>query len=278
MTFQVTTEYTLLTTEESGTRIVSCDVHDRFGKVYLARMGDWYHVNVNGAVWRTWQKQEWPIVRRVKWFEDDRVLIWPVGEGAILLSRDDVRSLQCGTPSDIFVSENYTYVTYSEDAIFASSRDDPEFNIISVYSKTGEQVFGLAEVIDSMHHSGTFMEVSQACTSEDVLFFLAYQTPHIWKLDAVSKSVSYIEPQSVLGNVIAISVLGQMLCLLRVVSTGEHCIELCSLASMKAARIGEVRISELNTFNPDQIRGIPGGMFLLSKEAAVASLRVAVSK
>jgi len=278
MNSHVTAEYRLLATEEPCTHIVSCDTHDKFGTVYLAQTGDYYHVNMNGAVWRTWQKEEWPIARRVKWFEGDRVLVWPADEGAILLSRDDTRLLQYGTPSEIFVSENYTYVTYSEDAIFASSPEDPEFNIISVYSKAGEQVLGLAKVIDSVPHSGILMEVSQACTSEDVLVFLAYQTPHIWRLDAASRGVSCIGPPSDLRSVIAISVWGQMLFLLKTTSNGQHYVEVCSHDSMNATKLGETEILELNTFNPDQIRGIPGGMFLLSKQAAVALLKVAVSK
>ena len=229
MNLQVTTEYRLLTTEECCTHIVSCDVHDKFGTVYLAETCDRYSVNVNGTVWRTWPKQQWPSTRRVKWFESDAVLVWIAGEGTIVLSRDDTRTLQYGGPSNIFVSENYAYVTYSEDAIFASSPGDPESGIMSVYSKAGGRVLGLDEVIDSVPYSGTLNEVSQACTSEDVLIFLLDNTPHIWTLDAPSRGVSCIGSLGDLACTLAISVSGQMLFLLKSAASERHYLEVCRL-------------------------------------------------
>jgi len=277
MNLQVATEYRLLATEERCTHIVSCDVHDKFGTVYLAETGDRYTVNVNGTVWRTWRKQQWPFTRRVKWFESDAVLVWITGEGAIVLSRDDTRTLQYGTPSNIFVSENYAYVTYGEDASssFASS---PEFSIISVYSKVNGRVLGLDEVIDNVPYSGTPNEVSQACTSEDVLIFLLDNTPHIWTLDAPSRGVSCIGSLGDLARTLAISVSGQMLFLLKSAANEQHYLEVCRLDPLNVTKLGVVEALEISTFNPDRIHGIPGGMFVLSKRSAVTLLKVALPK
>jgi hypothetical protein len=174
----------------------NCDINEVFGKACVIECDGEKSLQVNDKCWKVWPKSQWPFVRRVKWSDKSSVALWVASSpadknlmGAILMSEFEDRFIDVGPVSDIFFSERYIYVTYSEDSILSSSPGEYEFNIMSIFLNDGSFVCGLEKMLRGRAYEGTMLEVSAACVVENALVFLAYHTPYIWMVNAGERDV-----------------------------------------------------------------------------------------
>jgi hypothetical protein len=252
--------------------LVCCDYHPEFGIAYVVKLHGRCLLVVNGLEWREWDDSEWPRVWNIRLFGRERVVVWNVPGGIAAVSRTEWSVIPIGEASNVLVSPNYIFVAYSEDSSLIAKGDQLEGNIVSVFSKEGELILSVSEKLKNLTYEGTFMEVSQACaTQEDVFFFLAHQTPHIWKLNAANGTLEP-GPAVEINEAIALSVDYETIHLLGL--RGDRCTVRSFDKGNYSARESKIDRATCGTllqraveFKP--VFGVEGGTFLTVGNGAV---------
>ena len=170
--------------------LLCCDYHPEFGIAYVVKLHGRCLLVVNGVEWRAWNDNEWPRVWNIRLFGNEHVVAWNVPGGIAAVSRTEWGVIPVGEASNVLVSPNYIFVSYSEDSSSMAEPDRLESNVAAVFSKSGALTLSVSEKLKTLSYEGTFIEVSHACAARDAFFFLAYQTPHIWSLDAAAGALN----------------------------------------------------------------------------------------
>lgn len=245
--------------------LVCCDYHPEFGIAYIIKQRGRCLLVVNGIKWREWDDPAEAGIWNMRISGKERVLAWNVPGGIAAISPTEWKLIPVGGASNVQVSSNYIFMAYSEDSTSIATLDQLESNIVSVFSKSGELILSVNEKLKNLSYDGTFMEVSHACVArEDVFFFLAYQTPHIWILDAAGGTLKPILTTDV-DDVIALSASHEAIYLLE--RRDNKCVVRSFDRSNYSTRQYEMDQGKCSTlldraakFKP--IFGVQGGSFL----------------
>lgn len=252
--------------------LVCCDYHPEFGTAYIIKQRGNFVLVVNGTKWRDWEEAAEPGIWNIRLNGRDNVLAWNVRGGIGCISPTHWNVIPAGAASIVQVSRNYIFVSYSEDSSWLAEPGQPEANIGSVFSKDGDLILSIDEKLRTLSYSGTFMEVSRACaTCEDVFYFLAYQTPHIWTLNVADGKLEP-GPRVDVNRVLALSASNEAIHLLQI--QGDRCtvrsFDKGSHSPRDTYLDGEASATLLHrAVESRPIFGVQGGAFLAMGDGAL---------
>src|ERR1700729_441327 len=179
--------------EVSEGELLCSDSHPGFGVAYITKLQEQCQLVVNGAIWQNWTMKERPGIWNMKISGRESVIAWNVPTGVARITPSSWHTIPTGVASNVLVSPNHIFVTYSEDNTDTADSHQFESNIASVFSHEGVLVLSLRQLLQKLSYQGVFMEVGHACaTCEEKFYFSADATPYIWVLDMMKRTLEMI--------------------------------------------------------------------------------------
>ncbi|WP_370677823.1 hypothetical protein [Pleomorphomonas sp. PLEO] len=179
--------------------ILACDWCDDAGLIVLVRKQDTSVAIVSSE--RTipipdeWREHVFDLVA----FSSERLIVSPI---------EEMRGEQCkvgifeggcwsisaiGIPLYIASNDKYLAVSYSE--VRVSYKDDGTLlsDMCSIYdARTMTRLSGVGSQVRKANYEGSLMEVEVCCFNDQhELYFILYDTPHIWSYDVIGDSVKF---------------------------------------------------------------------------------------
>jgi hypothetical protein len=162
------------------------DLREEFGMARLVEEGEKVTLFLNSAPCRSWLKQDHPHIRKIKWLDLNRVILYFDASGAAIVSVERWNNIRFGFISKLFVSDNYIFVSYTDESFFRSRPDELESNIISVFSHDGNLQFGLRDLLEKCNDLDDLFEIDAFYTYGDNIVFVGAGSDCVWNL-AVSQ-------------------------------------------------------------------------------------------
>lgn len=152
-------------------------------------------------------------------------------ETCALITPDAFTVLPFGTPADFFVGGGHVFATYTERTLLFTREPSFEGDIVTVFdSSDHSRLFGLADLLTGAREEPTCYEVTSACaTAAGELVFVGLGDPHVWTVDAVSRTFTAARPVVPLPSVDLIEAVATNGPEVLVLTTGQDALELITL-------------------------------------------------
>ncbi|HUI19995.1 MAG TPA: hypothetical protein VLZ74_02995 [Methylocella sp.] len=163
------------------------DLHEEFGLARLVEENERVTLFLNSVPCRSWQKQEHPHIKTLKWLDADHVILYFDVGGAAIVSNESWENVELGFISKLFVSKSYIFVSYTDESFFRAWPTELESNIISVFSHAGHLQFGVRELFDKDRDADPLYEITAAYPYDDHIVFVGYDGKFVWILNAAQR-------------------------------------------------------------------------------------------
>ncbi|MGH6849527.1 MAG: hypothetical protein ACREDD_03590 [Methylocella sp.] len=181
------------------------DLHPQYGLACLASDAKSQTLYLNGKPCRSWSKEEFPNVSRVRWFSQDQVLLWLVDRNAVRASEKTWMPIGMGRLWDIICGKDYLFVTYDDESVTRAHPGELESNVLAVFSRDGKFRIGLVDLLKTGREKSRIIEINAAYAFDNTIVFIPYMDDSVCVLNAEQEILTKHEVSFNTVNTVAIS-------------------------------------------------------------------------
>lgn len=193
----------------SGDRLIDVDI-DADGRIAcLAERGGRTLILRDGTEVAGVPEAAAHFLHTIRWLPDFALLLHPIvavtdlpTQSCAIIAGGTFQPVPFGAPDNLAAGGAFVFASYSERALLFNRAGSHEDDVVTVFNAHGgARIFGLPDLLPDLRGGPDPYEVTSGCaTAQGDFLFIGPDSPHLWSLNAASRTHGAVALEESLGD------------------------------------------------------------------------------